>query len=238
LKEVGREAAQTAPRDTGIKGRAVIDGKAAADVTVMVYAGDAKRLIGPGYVAMIVTGPDGMFQVDLPTGAYRVAARKRRDGGSAGFLKPGDFSVEYPGNPLSVLLGKYTDLGQLVLHDVDRERLAAVEKPRREGASPTRLAGRLEGPDGKPLGGQFVFAYSNQGMIGRPDLMAVTGSDGGFTLDLPGGGTYWIGARSAMGGPRQPGEMAGRLSGSPDSSVSVAAGSSREGLVIKMEVMW
>jgi hypothetical protein len=75
-------------------------------------------------------------------------------------------------------------------------------------------------------------------MIGRPELMAVSGRDGAFAVELPGGGTWYLGARSTMGGPRQPGEMAGRLSGSTDSSVAVRAGERKSGLVIRMEVVW
>lgn len=237
MKEAGSESAP-APPGTGIRGRAVIDGEPAADVSVMVYGGGAERLTGPDYVASVLTGPEGRFEADLAPGTYRVAARKRRDGSLAGFLRPGDYSAEFEGNPVTVREGSYLSLGRLALHPVDPGRLAAEERRRLEGTSPTRLSGTVVGPDGNPLAGQYVFAYRDQGMIGRPDMMAITGDDGTFSFDLPGGGTYYLGARSTMGGPRQPGEMAGRLDGSPDASVQVEEGGRRSGLMIMMESVW
>jgi len=50
-------------------------------------------------------------------------------------------------------------------------------------------------------------------MIGRPESMARTGANGEFELMLSGGGKYYIRARSRHGGPRQPGEWAGKLAG-------------------------
>jgi len=238
LKEAGREALPAPPKETGLKGRVTMAGKPAADVSVVIYDAGAARLIGPGYLASIVTGLDGAFQVDLPPGKYRVAARKRKDGAAAGFLRVGDLSGEYAGNPLSVALGKYSDLGELRLHPVDERRLAEQERSRREGASPTRLVGNAVTPKGKPLPGQYVFVYRDQGMIGRPEQMATTGADGSFSFDLPGGGTWYLGARSTMGGPRQPGELVGRLSGSVDSSVTIQQGMTKSGLAITMEVAW
>jgi hypothetical protein len=238
LAEVGRGSAEPVPPETGLAGRVVIAGEPAADTSVTVYGAEARRLMGPGYVAMIFTGPDGLFQADLAPGTYRVAARKRRDGGAAGFLREGDFTGEHAGNPVTVKEGEYTAIGDLPLHEVDSTRLAQEAGRRSAGASSTRLAGRVTGPDGKPLPGQHVFLYRDQGMIGRPLKVAESGEDGAFTFDVPAGGRYYIGARSTIGGPRQPGEMAGRLAGSPDASVEVKEGETKTGLAISMEEVW
>lgn len=235
LREAGRASGPVAPKETGIRGRVTAEGTPAADAAVMIYDAGVARLMGPGYAASVTTGPDGTFQADLPPGSYRVAARKRRDGSAAGFLRPGDLSGERP-TPVAVASGKYADAGDLQLHGVDAGRLA--ERARGGASSPTRLAGTVTGPDGKPLAGQHVFVYRDQGMIGRPEMMAVTREDGSFTFDLPDGGTWYLGARSTMGGPRQPGEMAGRLTGSPASSVTVRTGEARGELVIRMESVW
>jgi hypothetical protein len=237
LREAG-SGAVAAPPQTGLRGRTVADGAPVADVAVNVYGEAAVRLSGPGYVASVLSGPDGLFQADLPPGKYRVAARRRSDGAAAGFLRAGDLTGEFAGNPVAVAAGAYTDMGDLPLHTVDPQRLAETERERRGEGSATALAGTVVGPDGKPLAGQHVFLYRDQGMIGRPELMAVSGKDGSFAVELPGAGTWYLGARSTMGGPRQPGEMAGRLSGSADSSVTVRAGERRRGLAIRMEVVW
>ena len=238
LAEVGREGAAPVPPGTGLKGRAVIAGAPAGETSVTVYGEETKRLMGPGYVAMIFTGPDGLFQADLAPGAYRVAARKRLDGGAAGFLRQGDFTGEHEGNPVAVAVGAYSDIGDLVLHEVDRSRLAEEAGRRAGGGSSTRLAGKVVDPDGKPLPGQYVFLYRDGGMIGRPLMVTESEEDGTFSFDLAAGGRYYIGARSTIGGPRQPGEMAGRLSGSPDSSVEVKEGETAAGLSIAMEEVW
>jgi len=238
LVEVGRQGAEPVPPQTGIAGRVVVAGEPAADTSVAIYDGAAARLMGPGYAAMIYTGPDGLFQADLAPGIYRVAARKRREGGATGFLRQGDFSVDYEGNPVTVSEGEYSDIGDLVLHEVDRERLAAEERRRTGGGAPTQIAGTVVGPEGKPLPGQYVFLYRDQGMIGRPDKVARSAEDGSFSFDLSAGGRYYLGARNTIGGPRQPGEMAGRLSGSPDSSVQLEKGRRADGLTIRMEVVW
>lgn len=237
LREAGRAAGPAAPRETGIRGRVVVDGIPAGEASVTFYDAAVPRLTGPGYLASVTTGPDGAFQVDLAPGSYRIAARKRRDGAAAGFLRVGDLSAEGAG-PVAVAAGKYADAGELRLHPVDARRLAEREKERLGGGSPTRIAGVVTGPEGRPLAGQHVFAYRDQGMIGRPEMMAVSGADGSFAIDLPEGGTWYLGARSTMGGPRQPGEMAGRLAGAPDSSVAVRTGEARTGLAIRMESVW
>jgi hypothetical protein len=238
LREAGGGTLAAAPPQTGVRGRVVADGGPAADVAVNVYGESAARLTGPGYVASVLSGPDGSFQADLPPGKYRVAARRRSDGAAAGFLRAGDLTGEHPGNPVAVAAGSYTDIGDLQLHAVDPRRLAEAERERRGGGLATGVAGTVVGPDGNPLAGQHVFLYRDEGMIGRPELMAVSGKDGSFAVALPEGGIWFVGARSTMGGPRQPGEMAGKLSGSPDSSVAVRSGERKSGLVIRMEVAW
>ena len=116
-------------------------------------------------------------------------------------------------DPIVVPASGYLDLGDLPLHEVDAGRLAAKGARGPQESATTVLEGRVLGPDGKPRAGQFVFVYRDEGMIGRPESMARTGADGEFALTLSGGGKYYIGARSRHGGPRQPGEWAGKLAG-------------------------
>lgn len=236
MREAGAGPDQP-PEGTGISGRATFEGRPAAEVAVMVYDAAEGKLTGPGFAAAALTGEDGRFQAQLPPGSYRVVARRRAGGEASGFLREGDLTSE-PTGPLSVESGRQVDVGVLALRQVDPAALAERQRERRSGAGPTRLSGTVRDGQGRPLAGQYVFAYRDQGMIGRPDLMAVTGQDGSFLLDLPGGGTWHIGARSTMGGPRQPGEMVGRLAGSPDSSVTLRDGEARQGLLIPMEAVW
>lgn len=236
LREVGGAAA--AVPGTGIRGRAVIGPDPAADVTVMIYDGARAELKGPGYAAMAVTDAEGRFEADLAAGSYSVALRKRRGGGMGGFLGEGDHSGEYKGNPVAVVEGSYLDLGDVSLHAVDPGKLARETETRQKGPGTAVLGGRVKGTDGKPLGGQYVFLYRDGGMIGRPAAVTTSGPDGLFRFALGESGTWYVGARGSMGGPRQPGEMVGRLTGSADSSVTVTDGEERRDLVIVMEAQW
>ncbi len=231
-------AAAAAPAGAGIAGRILEAGKPVGDATVMIYDGSRERLMGPGYLANLRSDEEGRFQADLAAGEYKVAVRKRRDGSAAGFLREGDLSADYEGNPVAVRPGEYADIGDVTLHPVDRERLAGEAVSRQSDGSPTRLRGRVVDVEGKPLAGQFVFVYKDEGMIGRPDLLTTTGEDGGFVLNLAEGGKYYLGARDRFGGPRQPGELVGKLAESLDSSVEVAEGEVVEELRITMEEMW
>jgi len=224
LRPVGAAEEAAAPAGTGIAGRILEAGKPVGDATVMIYQGSRERL--------------GRFQADLAAGEYKVAVRKRRDGAAAGFLRAGDLSADYEGNPVVVRPGEYADIGDVTLHPVDRERLAGEAVSRQSDGSPTRIRGRVVDVEGKPLAGQFVFAYRDEGMIGRPDLLTTTDEEGGFVLNLAEGGKYYLGARNRFGGPREPGELVGKMEESPDSSVEIAVGEVVEGLRITMEEMW
>lgn len=222
----------------GIRGRILHAGAPAAETAVMIYEATSPRLSGPGYIALARTDAEGRFQVDLAPGPYRFAARRRRSGAASGHLREGDLSALAPADPVVVPANAYLDLGDLDLHEVDAGRLTTESSRGFQASSETRLKGRVVGPDGKPRAGQFVFLYRDEGMIGRPETMAGTGTDGSFTLALPGGGKYYLGARSRHGGPRQPGEWAGKLAGTPDSGLEVPAGRRVKGLTIVMVQVW
>ena len=65
-----------------------------------------------------------------------------------------------------------------------------------------------------------------------------TGADGQFSLFLSDGGTYYIGARSAFGGPLEPGEWVGTFDGQPDHSVTVARGAKDDLGTIIVKEFW
>lgn len=238
LREVGRAPGATAAPGGGVRGRVLLEGAPVADAVVTVYEGANPRAAGPGYLAMARTDGEGRFEVALDGGAYRVAVRRREKGRSSGFLQAGDFSATLPQDILEVPTGRMLDLGDLVLHRVDPRRLAEEESRGFQAPADTRVEGRAVDRTGRGRAGQFVFAYRDEAMIGRPEAVATTDADGGFSLSLPGGGRYFFGARSRSGGPRQPGEWAGKLAGAADSSLEIPAGRRVRGLRIVMEEAW
>jgi hypothetical protein len=222
----------------GIRGRVLHAGAPAGETAIMIYAGASVRLTGPGYIALARTDEAGRFQIDLAPGPYRLAARRRHGGATSGYLREGDLSATAPTDPIVVPMQGYLELGDLLLHEVDAKRLAATGAQGAREPATAALEGRVLGPDAKPRAGQFVFIYRDEGMIGRPEMMVRSGPDGGFVLSLPRGGKYYLGARSRHGGPRQPGEWAGRLAGTSDSGLEVLGGSRVKGLTIAMEQVW
>jgi hypothetical protein len=238
LHAVGKTQGSAVAPGTGIRGRILHAGEPAGETAVMVYEAGSTRLQGPGYLALARTDAEGRFQIDLAPGTYRFAARRRRSGAASGYLQEGDFSATGPRDPIVVPTDGYLELGDLVLHEVDSGRLAAAGPQGIQDAKVTRLEGHVIGRDGKPRAAQFVFVYRDEGMIGRPEAMARTDDTGGFSVSLPGGGKYYVGARSRHGGPRQPGEWAGKLAGTPDSGLEVLAGRSVKGLTVVMEQVW
>jgi len=238
LHAVGASQETVAVPGLGVRGRVLHAGAPAAETAVMIYEAASPRLSGPGYVALVRTDAEGRFQIDLATGPYRFAARRRRSGETSGYLQQGDLSATAPTDPIVVPAAGYLDLGDLPLHEVDAGRLAAKREQGFQEPTETVLEGRAVGPDAKPRAGQFVFMYRDEGMIGRPVSMARTGANGEFSLSLSGGGKYFIGARSRHGGPRQPGEWAGKLAGASDSGLEVLAGRRVRGLTIVMEQVW
>ncbi|MHB8834645.1 MAG: hypothetical protein ACYC9Y_02920 [Candidatus Methylomirabilia bacterium] len=238
LHAVGTSQEPVAAPGVGVRGRVLYDGAPAGETAVMIYDAASTRLAGPGYIALVRTDSEGRFQIDLAPGPYRLAARRRKGGATSGYLQQGDSSATAPTDQIVVPPGGYLDLGDLHLHLVDADLLAAKGARGFQEPAATVVEGRVLDPKGQPRAGQFVFVYRDEGMIGRPESMVSTGANGEFELTLPGGGKYYLGARSRHGGPRQPGEWAGKLAGTSDSGLAVLAGRRVKGLTIVMEQVW
>jgi hypothetical protein len=87
-----------------------------------------------------------------------------------------------------------------------------------------------------------VYAYATT----DPNLM--TGSmppyrslpvapDGSYLIDLPGGATYYVGARSGFGGPPLPGQWHGFFGAAAPAPVTVGEGSLSKGVDITVRKM-
>lgn len=229
IKEMGRDGALAPAPETGVRGRITEDGKAVAGAFVYVYTETEAGLMGPSYGAAVRTDADGTFTVGLPAGRFFLAARWRADGSRVGELAIGDLNGSYPGNPVEISLGQTIDLQPFPLTRVEPETRQQRLARGKFDATDTGFTGRVLDAEGKPKAGIYVFAYLDSRMTGKPTyISAPSGADGRYLLHLGGAGTYFLGARSAFGGPLEPGEWIGTYDGDPRHGATAVAGEHRD----------
>ncbi len=222
LVEMGREGLAVADAATGLSGQISHNGEPVSRAFVYVYSETAAGLIGPSYGEAMQTDKDGTFTINLPAGRYSLVARKRADGSRTGSLSPGDLNAHYPGNPVEVRSGERLQLRDFSLAGIDTDVYAQRQTDGVFVKTDTSLHGQVVDAEGQPVSAVYVLAYLDSRMVGKPVHMSVpTTADGQFSLFLDAGGTYYIGARSAIGGPLEPGEWVGTYDGQPDHSISV-----------------
>ncbi len=220
--------------DTGAYGMTTVEGKPLSGVIVYVYTDLNDRLKGMGIGMGAPTDETGEFEFPLPAGTYYLLARQRQSGGFAGPLRAGDYIGYYPGNPLVVHEGEVVKVAIPMLEVPQKvDRLASSL------FGETSIQGRILNAKGQPVAGLRAILYGDPMMLNRPLYVSQpTGADGAFVLSFPAGGTYYLAARSELGGTPQPGELYGRYAGSPDSALYVRTGKARKGLEVVVEEMW
>lgn len=225
-------AASAGPAGTGAAG--MVQGAPPAEVTVYAYPGRHPRPVGPGFVAAATPDPSGAFLLDLPPGAYTLAARWRTSGQNFGSLEPGDRVAVAA---LAVAAGGYADAGVLTLRPLDPAVWREVSG--RPSPGTAAVGGRVVDPAGAPVPGVRVLAFTDPRMAGKPAaLSGPTGADGRFDLPLPGAGTYFLGARSRLGGPAAPGEKVGAFRGNDGAGLRVAESRSPPEVTLVVEEVW
>lgn len=203
-------------------------------VTVYVYQGHEERPVGPGFLAATELDEDHGFQLNLAPGAYTLAARVRQSGHDYGPPAVGDRIAI---RPVTVEEDEYVMVGELALHPVDEILWAEVTGTM--GDSPTTLSGAVVETDGSPARGVRVLAFLDGRMSGKPAAVSpATGGDGVFTIQLPRGGSYYLGARSRLGGPAAPGEKLGQYRGPGGEGQPVKSGEAVTGIEITVEEVW
>jgi hypothetical protein len=191
-------------------------------------------LTGPQGSLLGGTGPDGKFSIELPAGTYFLTASRRKGGAALGPLQVGDLYAYFDGNPLKLLAGqKATITVQLT------EKLRQAEVPAAPSPGSTGVRGRLLDPGGKPVPGVFAFATTDPNLIGAmpPHRSRPVGADGAYFIELPRGGTYYIGARTGFGGVPLPGQWQGMLGDANIRSITVETGRIVDGVDITVRVV-
>ncbi len=201
---------------------------------VSLYVDTKEDFRGMTYAASPQTGKDGIFSFEnLPEMDYFVIARKRSSGKGAGPLGEGDYFGFYPLNPLPVRAGKAVKIEVKAVGKAGEIRME-------EGLyrdTGTRITGRVTDREGNPAQGVYVFGYLEKVMgHNRPESISdLVDKDGRYVLNLKGGNTYYIGARSLYGDTPALGEWYGRWEGTGDHSVVVETGKVLENIDITVE---
>ncbi len=229
-------------KKSGIKGTIIMKdtGEPVEKVYVYAYVGKIETraaqfgIIGITDWVSHGSAEDGSYKLDLPPGEYYVLARKRANGLNYGPLFNGDwYDHKLVKQAIRVRKGKYRKcdfaLGQL--HEpMFFQGLTAAEK-----VTDTGIKGQLLDENGNHVPGTFVIAFIDDDMQRVPDFAStLTDDEGHYTLYLPKGGRYWLGARFYAMKVPQPDEPFGRYEGSPDHSVEVDDGQFLDGIDITL----
>ena len=210
-----------------VEGIVTLDGKPLEGALLNVYP-DAKEFFhGRGARILQPTGADGKFKISLGDGTWYIMARKRMSGDKTGPLYEGDYFGYLDTNPVVVKDG--------TIKHVELPVAKKIEKTSPGGHGYTHIAGVVRDEQGEPAPGIYVCLFRHKTMSGRPAIVSKpTSPDGVFAMDLPIEGTYYLGARSTIGGPLGPGQSWGKYGGSPDHSITIEAGGAIKGLVIEV----
>ena len=234
LSESMPETARTASDGPGISGRVVLKGtgQPVQGTHIYAYTDYSKNLIGVADHVSKGSSQDGSYLLKLPPGEYYIVARKRVSGANYGPIVTGDL---YDHRFEQQIL-KIAESGMLE-KDFELEKLSEpmffqvfTEGQRK---TLTGVRGRVFDEEGEAVQGAFATAYRTSDMKRLPDFVStLTGDDGSFTLYLPTGGKWYIGARSHARAAPEPGEPVGRYDGSDDHSLLATENSFVEGIKI------
>jgi hypothetical protein len=219
---------------SGVAGRIVMKetGRPVQGAHVYAYTDYSKNLVGVADHVSKGSAEDGSYLLSLPPGEYYLVARKRASGANYGPIVTGDlYDHRFEQQPFRV------EPSRVVEKDFALDRLSEpmffqvfTETQRK---TETGIRGRLIDQDGVPVQGAFATAYRDSNMKRLPDFASTLSSDDGrFTLYLPYGGKWFIGARSHARAAPEPGEPVGRYDGKDDHSVQVTENSFVEGIEI------
>jgi len=219
---------------TGIRGHVLVksSGAALSDGYVNIYPDAVTNLLGPSKFMSTPTDADGNFQLAVPPGIYYVVARKRLSGQPTGPLSPGDYYSEHQ------RLVTKVEAGKLVVVDLPVVEMTApmfFNSRQTDQQTTTGIKGSLVDQDGKPVRGGFAMAYLSPEMKRLPDYISTLSDEQGqFTLYLPEGGTYYLGARIQAWDMPTHGEPYGTYGGETPEPVEVTSNSFVEKVQIQM----
>lgn len=222
---------------SGIKGRIVAKatGEPVARAHVYAYVDPGKNLIGVADHVSKGSSEDGSYTIELPAGEYYIVSRKRESGANYGPIVTGDlYDHRYEHETIRVQAGKYTQLDFSLVDLSEPMFFQVFTEPQRK--TTTGFSGNIVDEKGVPVQGAFATAYSDNNMKRLPDFAStLSDDDGEYTLYLPEGGKWYVGARTHARGVPKPGEPVGRYEGTEDHSIEVPTEGFVEGVVINLK---
>ena len=227
--------------ETSITGQILYKGAPVADAHVSLYSSGDRNIRGLG-LATFSSDSDGRFRFDVQPGRYVVAARKRVAGGGRMPLRKNDLfcfnlagSLELnEGSALSIEISCYSKdhPEEILAPGVSLKRERADRVVYRTVAAPrsrTAVTGTVSDLSGVPKEGLTVTAYRREPGVPfqmhhvrqASAHMAVTDSQGRFTLQLEGKSSYYLVARQYGGDSPWKGELYGLYEASADHAITV-----------------
>jgi hypothetical protein len=228
-------AENAGPSGAGVRGRVRFPQGKERTASVYAYPGFQERPIGPGFVAAVDLSGDGSFAINLVPGKYTIAVRQRKSGKDYGPPEKTDYVAT---RKIEVAQNAYFDTGELVPALIDPDMWKVVTA--KLGTENTLIEGRILDAAGHTVEGIRVLAFKDGRLSGKPAFVSPpSGKDGKYSLILsPGGGTFFLGARSRLGGPASPGEKTGQERGEKGLGISVGSGEHISGIDITVEEVW
>lgn len=218
---------------TGLLGQLTYNGEPLEGAVITVYTDLTSQLKGMGLGMTAPTDGQGIFEAEMPPGTYYLIARKRNSGSFMGPLRDGDFFGYYAANPLLIREG-----------ELARVAIDMLEVPQKVSTladslfGETGISGKVVDAEGQPVAGIRVLLYADPMMLNRPLYVSQpSAADGSYLLSFPTGGTYFLAARDALGGPPVPGQLYGRYLGSRDGSVRLKSGQKLTSIELIVEQM-
>ena len=186
-------------------------------------------ILGPAQAMSEPSANSGKYIMVVSPGEYNLVARKRLSGSISGPLRNGD------------LVGRVEGVFKAdsgVVSDVDIVmrvfRQGSEGDPAKILNTRTRISGVIIDRVGRPVAGAHAFAYRGKLRRDPPDYLSyATGPDGRFSISLPDGGKYAIGARTGLRGRPRDDDMIG-FWGGPDETKFIGEGDVIENVELKL----
>ncbi len=176
-----------------------INGKPVAGVKVFLY--ESTNVRKPADFISTPSDEKGQTVINVPIAKYWAVARLKM-GALYGPLMPGD---KHSGEPVEI---DCSDVASSETEFVVADILEVGQKKRTSNLDTVRVRGRVLDKDGNPLANAYVFANRTKEIEYVPEFIsASTGMEGFFTLYLPSGGKFFIGAARQFPPPTIPARL-------------------------------